>query len=598
MILLWQYAQLAGILVALACLGHVGFPRFPWPLKLAFGQFGVLCYAYLRTAATGLGAPGLTPWELWLPLAGAIVWTVRTRPIVRHRAVISAAVGVLCALLALRLPDLGTLSSDPDLHAFQTKLFLETGRFTGFYPHSEVVDRYPGGFRVLNLVWGRLSGWDAVTLVNVQPYLQAFIMALAAVFLLARTVPLRKTSTYLGVAIFCALLIYLPAWGEGRQNNEGTARLAANGFLLLPLFAAWLGRRRKALGLFVLSGIVLPMAVSFNPALILPAALLAVLALARLQVRRNAWIAFALGALGFGAIVLMTDPFLRTLGTIGVNQDGNATQALAPVRFLDWIWLPGSIVVGAFGACALAGHSLAWVSGAAVSLVARRVVAHPAVAIWFSLWAIFLLGAETLIQILQRTIPRASLGPYLFYRYTEATADQIALAFAGAFVPYLVLTVRKLRWGHVVMTILIVGVLLRAEENWRIGLRSMTRSPLGKVTPDAVAVVRRAEQIVPPGERVLMIGRVMEGPWESWVMPENASRAVALYSNLSTAFYYGVDHPDFRAENYRRYVLEKLDLDWLKARGVKWAVVQGEDARFSAMPKIVERGDVKLMRLE
>lgn len=598
MTLLWQYAQLGGILAALACLGRVAFRGFSWPIQLAFGQFLMLVYAYLRTASVRLGTPGLSSWELWIPLVAAVVWTLRTGLRVRRGGVLLAAFAVLCALLALRFPDLGTLSSDPDLHAFQTKWFLESGHFTGFYPQSEVVDRYPGGFRVLNLLWGRLSGWNAVTLVNVQPYLQAVIMAVAAVFLFSRAVPARKVSGYFALAIFCALLVYLPAWGDGRQNNEGTARLAANGFLILPLLAAWLGRRRRAPALFALSGMTLPMAVSFNPALILPLLVLTTTAGALLNPRRESRIAFALGAVGFGVVVALTDPFLLGLGTVGVNQDGNPTQPLAAIGIIDWLWLPAAIVVGALGACALAGHGLSWLSGVAAAGAVRPLSKSPGRAIWFSLWAIFLLGTETAIQILLRTIPRASLGPYLFFRYTEATAEQLALVFAGVLMPFLMLSVWRLRAGRWIFAILMVGLLLRVEENWRLGLRSMTRSTLGKITPDAVALVQAAGEKVGAGERVLLVGRLMDGPWESWVMPENASRAVALYSNLTTAFYYGVDHPDFRAENYRRYVQEKLDVAWLRERGVKWAIVQGEDPRFSEMGIEVQRGDVKLVRIE
>lgn len=595
---LWQYAQLGGVLVSFACLGHVAFRHFPWPIRLAFGQFALLVYAYFRTATTALGMPGLQSWELWIPLGAAFVWTVYTRPKVRHPWVLAAAFAVLCALLALRLPDLGTLSSDPDLHAFQTKGFLAAGRFTGFYPGSEVADRYPGGFRVLNLVWGRLTGWNAVTLVNVQPYVQAVIFALAAVFLFARAVPSRQRGTYLKWAVVSALLVYLPAWGEGRQHNEGTARLAANGFLLLPLCAAWLGRRRRSLGVFSLSGVTLPMAVSFHPALIGPLVALTAVAFAFLRPRRNAWLSFAVGAIFFGGIVLWTDPFLRSWGAIGVNQEGNPTQPLPAVAVWDWIGLPLAVIVGALSHCALAGHGWSGLSGAAVALGRRSLRRTPGLDMALPIWALFLFIAAAGVEILERTIPRASLGPYLFYRYTQATTDQIALALAGAILPVLWLMFRRNRAGGLILAILAVGFLLRVEEDWRVGLRSMRRSPLGQVTPSAVALVRAAEGMVAPGERVLLSGRIMEGPWETWVMPENASRAVALYSNLPTAFFYGVDHPDFRAENYRRYVQTQLDRDWLKARGVRWAIVQGEDGRFSGLPVVLERGEVKLVRIE
>ncbi len=605
--MIWNEIQCVAILATMACTGRLFLhwqgvlPRdaSSWPVSLVFGQLLFLLYAFFRVASVSIGAPSLSTLELWLLALPGLVWTGWSRPVFRRGRFLLAALVVLCALLALRLSDLGTLSSDPDLHAYQARAMLQSGGFAAFYPQGVIPDRYPGGFRVLNLLWGRFFGWDAVKLVNAQPYIQAFIMVLGALFLFARGLPRSKAGIYLGLGIFTALFVYLPVWGEQRQNNEGTARLAANGVLLIPLFTFWLGRRRRAPIFFALAGMVLPLAVAFNPALILPLLILSIAAFFFLRPPRRSMVAFVLGAAGFGLLCLVTDPFLSSWGKIGLNQAAQPTQPLPPVTLADWLFLPIACVVGTFGASVLAVSSWSYVSGVVAGWTCWRMKPGPVILTWFRIWAVFLFGSQAAIELLRLLIPRASLGSYLFYQYTEATAQQIALVFAGVFMPFLLLSVRRLRGGWILFSILLLGLLLRSEVDLRINLKAMMRTTLGEVTPDAVALVRDAESLVANGERVLLSCRVTEAPWELWVMPEGASRAVGLYSNLQTAFYFGVDHPDFKAGNYRAHVEKQLNLDWLKARGVRWAVVEGEDPRFPKKFKTaLQRGKVRLVEIE
>jgi len=70
--------------------------------------------------------------------------------------------------------------------------------------------------------------------------------------------------------------------------------------------------------------------------------------------------------------------------------------------------------------------------------------------------------------------------------------------------------------------------------------------------------------------KILMLGIPATLGVEKWVFPAGAARVVPLFSSLPVAFFYGRGHSDWSFENYQNRVCQKLDLDWLKRRNVRY----------------------------
>jgi hypothetical protein len=76
-------------------------------------------------------------------------------------------------------------------------------------------------------------------------------------------------------------------------------------------------------------------------------------------------------------------------------------------------------------------------------------------------------------------------------------------------------------------------------------------------------MARWMEQNIPGDKRVLLEGKVLSNSHQSTVHPQGGSRAVALYTSLPTAFFYGMDGREFNSASYVDHVL-RWDAQWMR----------------------------------
>ncbi len=591
-----------------------------FPLAAAYGQFLLFLYAYVRCfLAHALGLPGIGAWELGLLLLGFTAWKTWNRQSIRWRLrspeafLVLSALVVLCVQLVVRLGDYATPSSDPDIHAFIAKQILEAGTVSYYYPRSAIAATYPSGFAVLNLVWGRLTGWNGVQLVNVQAYLQGFLMVVPAFLLLFPYLPRRRRGAYSVLALLSFGWVLYPAWLAGRENLEGTARLAANGFFLLPWFSALVFRKHRRPVAGGLSGLVLATLLAFNPSCFIPVFLLTIVAFRVLRLHRSNWLACAL-ATGVGtALVFAVDPFYRwkfasllagdSLSALDIKTevlDGEKSLRFV-VPTLSALWNQWVAWVFALTDALTLAIAPRWERAiyfaAAVILFVKSKFARPQ-RVWFTVILIVYGLVETALHLASVLVPRESLGVHLLFNYTEASTAQMTRAFVCVLLPLLLLKRPHSPLHWLAAATLFFGIGHQVELNARKFARQMVRTTLGAVSSDAVEVVIQGAPLVAVDERVLLQVRLRESLGENWTMPEGASRAVALYSDAATAFYFGLDHPDFKASAYKQFAQKKLDLAWLKRQGIRWAIVEGADPRFDGVGTIeIQKGDVRWIKL-
>ena len=142
----------------------------------------------------------------------------------------------------------------------------------------------------------------------------------------------------------------------------------------------------------------------------------------------------------------------------------------------------------------------------------------------------------------------------------------------------------------------------------RDGLRVAAPS-LGPIEPTDLAFLREAEDVVPPGERVLLPGIVTETRHEVWNYALASSRALPLYSEIHFAFFLGLGPAATSAPAYRARVCDAFDVGWLREQGVRWvftsrkALALGgclfnwEEVRRACFEERLRRGDRALFRL-
>jgi hypothetical protein len=98
----------------------------------------------------------------------------------------------------------------------------------------------------------------------------------------------------------------------------------------------------------------------------------------------------------------------------------------------------------------------------------------------------------------------------------------------------------------------------------------LSRTSMGQITSDDIKLLKWAEAHVPADERVLLPGVVVQAPLENWIFPFRISRAAGLYSNLRTAFFFGIDGQEYYAGSYLKRVQERFDREWLEQRKIRW----------------------------
>lgn len=627
------------------------------PKALAFahdallGQVVCLAYVYLRSAVcNATGAPGISSMEVFgveAALVGATVYRTpgalrlpddALRKALPALVVLVAWLGWLVAIAGQKLDLLYTPSSDPDIHAYYVKAFLERGHiYYDLLPDSDAWMVYPSGFATLNFIFGRLSGLHPVQLVNIAPYLQLTLFAGAGFSALASTAT-RRLAVPLAVLHFgVAYLVFNAVFGEHRMFLEGTPRLAHTALLFFPLFFVLQHHRRLTLGSKPWSLPFASVAVSccINPTHAPAALLVGFVALLVFSLLRDSgstpdakpmrsWPALLGTGLVVSFVILSSDPFYQSLAvqqSIDADKRDAATdltgaalssniqfQALLtdaiPVAARTMIakpkvGLPTDFTLDKARLTLLAVLSLSLF----VQLVGRRLGLPPLTAetkavIAFSGALLAVLVTHGVWAAFTPHVGRAEvLQSRLLMQYSLTLQQQINLLFFSLAPTLIVCMCAALleriprlhslrgRTGE----FLIAGGTIAAlvpygqatfdvhRAHYYAALRT---SPLGYVYPTDLefieGVVGRVGDSGDNEERVLLPGRLRRAPSEHWVFTTDVARALPLYTNVKTSFFLGLDGAAFTAGAYDAHVHPpNFDADWLRAADVVWLVDSG-----------------------
>lgn len=578
------------------------------------------------------GLVGVTSVELLtLGLAGAIVLAARgqTRAYALRPGIVCGWVlwfAWLCVVAQKKLGLLYTPSSDPDLHAFFARHFVRAGKILyGEIPGTDVLFSYPAGFAVLNQVWVLLTGLTPVQVVNLQCYMQYLLFLGIAYAMLTRMRLSRTAQCGLAATLFILLPLLLnPLWLHGREHLEGTARLAHTALLFFPLALLFENRGRirkrwaRVLGVTVLA---ICYGAAINPSHAFVTVILVVVAALAFgtpllwpcrHVSLRSWVAGLACLSVIPLLFLWFDPYYRPYlinpvlfgdHTFHDKRWGSVRKVVAErpllradsaAKFLpavaskivhsNWLSIPGKkavlqrvvrqttwIALGAVLIC----WALRWRGRLPCRM--RLYVRLAAVAVAFGLMMKVLNGTLGVL------ISEEHLNGMLLLGYTSAAEFQglallyhvvLCLPWSAGGTLLQTSQSRHPIWGAMVIWIaLCMPALYYASEvrrDCRHFYRALSRTSMGEITMDDIKLLKWAEQHVPTAERILLPGVVVQTPLEDWIFPFRTSRAAGLYSNLQTAFFFGIDGQEYTAGAYLERVQEHFDRAWLVQRQIRW----------------------------
>lgn len=627
------------IAIGSACSTLLGLAR-PRILAVAqdamLGQLVCLAYVYARSMLCDLiGLPGISSLEGFgaeALLVGLAVF--RHRESIKRPAVIGTdatlAIGLhilwlgwLIAIAILKLDLYFTPSSDPDIHAYYAKVFLERGHiYYDLLPNSDAWMVYPSGFGSLNFVLGRLSGLHPVQLVNISAYVQFALFAGATFSVLGEGLRTRAQKVLAPLVYFVfAYAAFNPVFGEQRMYLEGTPRLAHTALLFFPLLFAAQHRNTLVLRpwLWSIPGVGVAVGLCINPAHA-PAAVLvcavSLIAFGRategMPGAQRRWLAIAASiALVLTAVVLQ-DPFYRSLLTQQTSDErveaatdltggalrsdfdlGTLARDSVPAALRALIKPPDDandrIRARLFLLAALALTAAVTFSRRSQS---NRSVSDPSLLFAVSSVAVVVIhGAWN--EFVPHIVRPGALQTRLLVQYTDALQLQITLLFFGILLMLLMSMLsnwkrpgneeersppsRSVTFSIIVLIVAGAPTTLIQEANHRVDFYDVLRtSPLGEVTPSDAEFAQLLHTYVPEDQRVLLPGRLRRPRGERWIFTTDAGRSVALFSGVRTSFFLGLDGHAFTANAYSAHVKpSNFDPVWLRAQNTTWMLESG-----------------------
>ncbi len=610
------------------------------------GQVAGLAYVYARSLLCQLaGIPGLSSLEVHLAEGIIACWLLTRpglalpRPTKGWRSPLAETschliwLSWLFAIASQKLGLLYTPSSDPDIHAFYTRILLDRGQF--FYDLQPISDAwmiYPSGFSAMGLALARITGFHPVQLVNLGAYLQVALFAGFAFSFLARG--LRRPAALVALALCFFSVCYLclnPIYLAGRSHLEGTPRLAHTALLFFPLLFNAINAmpivQRPGILLLPLTSVLVGMCLNptHAPASLLMGAL-SLLPLFATRARRRqlarrrpgAWIALILICAGIGTAVLTQDPFYRSLAQqqLDLWPELEAAEDLTGSA-LELHLKPGDLMAR------LAASGGRWFFPPPDENASARPLAQATILVLFLLflcWRLFgkrrrarfalrhhhllvfglcAVGFIAIHAIWLECVPMIAkpnvLQSVLLIRYTQAVQDQATLAFFTllvcipivltlAFVDPLEGDVRGSSLARISLPLLLLcaGILAStpslyalARENWREFNLELNKSPFGTIEMADVAFLREIAQMIPEGERVMLPGRLRRTGIEHWIFSTGIGRALPLFTDTRTSFFLGLDGRAFTPAAYIRHIREGVDREWLHSLGVVWLIENG-----------------------
>lgn len=529
----------------------------------------------------------------------------------------------ICMLVADReLPRLVMLSSDPDQHAYFALQVQRLGGLPWGGLRSGPPFHYPGGSAVLGAAWSWLSGLDPRNALTALPWIVFLCGALAIAETAAEKLgPSRRAIVSLAVVGVLVAGFMLPLYRHF-VHQEGLGRILGFGFLSL-LAACLLSRditRSRSLQFTIATASVAALG-ALNP-VNLGAAGLVLGAYFLFELCRRNGQAAVLAALPVGLALAMIDPYYIALlrGEAihsGLSLDprlgqtdlragvvaGLRAMLAAPwaaiadaTRLLPsagWLGLAVPIATGALVLAAVRPPRSAWPCLAAIAGALLVMAATLSISRQFAQDARFYL-----------------LAPYLDVAYAQvriATALALtawAIALAAEWLEKK--SSRTIAWSAVA---LLAGALVwttslaaRQSQEWWLTPKWNHCGGLICPHPDDVATLEafadspRTGAPMPRADssRVLVINSVRHLGNESWLMPVGGARLIPFMELPDPAFFYFQGDDAFTTENYDAHVCRRLDLDWLKARGIGYIFLpaQRDQGCIAGMDRLIQTEDI------
>jgi hypothetical protein len=631
-------AALAAVGEAVATLAGWASLRANPALCVALGQFFLLGWMVVRSL---LSAVSMGLWQVPLPCTGREVLVVgvafvllgsrRVRgPSSDAGAWLPSLAVMMCAAVAIGLrefPRLISLSSDPDQHAFWAQQLIEFGRIPwDLGPWGPLDFQYPAGFALLARLW-TVPPLNVVESVMAQPLLQAVLAVGALSIWASQRVtgscrPVQVPTLLLAFVVFFALMPF--ALTKYFLHLEKTGSLST--LLLTVLMAAllcefWRAEPRQRRRAAATLGALLGYTALINPvAVVLPGLLCAMIVAAwSLRHRRLPYLLLLLALLPF-ALVLMADPYYfkrfllhvappppeAVVGLVAVPPSVAAALLYLKTYLVTAEWLRPWLLIPYFG------HP--WVSPLLVLIALGTLVGTKQLnrTSWIIVGGLPL--ACTVIGLLLMPVfdvLKDIRDLYLLEPYLKDSIARFAyLWLFGLILFAMAAALSRMRlggkgWRAVVLCIPLLAWPLgavRAQLPTEIHLDSRTancgQTPCSFTDDLQLLALIRLQHLIPEtGDvRVLVPNEVAQVWRERWLFPVGFARALPIHWTQPLAFFYGKGHPDFSYRNYVEHVCQRLDADWLRARGVGYVFVPSDhrSACLNGLPALMVGPNVVL----
>jgi len=398
-------------------------------------------------------------------------------------------------------------------------------------------------------------------------------------------------------------------WFDPINNSSlnDTARLSYTSLLLMPVFLAASGDLRRSGLAFLLAALSALTAVLFNPCLLPSSFTLFAIAvyLRRDLFARLRWgkaLALVLVVVATGLLWMSADPFLRGFVYSGHVFGKNEIQSVeAPSQRGNGVTANGSALNAPLvdlSKSSMVAHRITWstflpfndrfctlwlmVIGVLALLPCFQSERAAPLQGYFRTLLLFIFFHGAIAAIVVKFANPSSLFGSLLENYVSDAHFRTLLLLSLLCLPAVLYFRPRLKWQQYVALGLSIATLESfyqyANVAWLV-----PKNDFLLVNAEDVQMARWMEQNIPGDKRVLLEGKVLSNSHPSTVHPQGGSRAVALYTSLPTAFFYGMDGREFNSANYVDHVL-RWDAQWMRDNRIGYLYHDARVQSFSPPP--------------
>lgn len=625
-------ATLAAAGWALASLGGIRIAYGNSALQIGIGQIALIVWLYLRSAINfasqqlaDVAAP-VTRAELVLMIV-ALIWLAhRKRRIQTTLRLVPGFLWIVIALFIISQRDLPREvmpSSDPDQHLFFATQILKLGAIPFQLAEWGPLDfQYPAGYAAICAVWSWLGFSTSANVVMIQPLLQTIlalfaIASIAAERLVASDLRLDLAVGYFVLTIFFGVFPFTLTHDSFYLEKTGSI---SSLLLLVTTFSliaevSWGANIRSKLAAHALSGAGVGLSALVNPlALVVPGIAYTAGFLKQIWRQNRS----ALGILGIALIylavplaIVLADPYYiaRFFATRPFGAPPVSTNFVVPTfnffgdalyRFLELLrtfdWVRPFLLLPFFGRFFV---SIVVIPATIALLlwllprerrqsVLRLIAVGPLLAVGFELIALpiaYALRSKGDLYLLEPYLI-AALARFAYVWYLGILFCLTVVAFGkasaykrGPTIFVLIFTlfmipirsVRDRLPNEVDMRNRLddCGMLGCLHDDDRVVLQTLSENYKNYDPKDGAGTPRTLP-------KVLIANAPLEFGRERWIMPTGAARSIATKTDVPAAFFYYKGSVDYSYENYMEHVCNKLDIEWLRERNIKFLFLPTE----------------------